>query len=132
MVLGCTHYPLIKAQIMQILGDIPMYDGGEGTARELARRLTAAGIRAKSEVRQVSGLRAESGDGQTSGSHAASGDGRTSASQEASEKRDAVVLLESSKKEPGQRELYEWFCRLAAKEVGGFGKFCRLAAEEVG
>ncbi len=118
VVLGCTHYPLIKAQIMQILGDIPMYDGGEGTARELARRLTAAGIRAKSGVGQASRLRAESGVGQASGLRAESGVGQTSGSQAASEKRDAVVLLESSKKEPGQKELYEWFCRLAAEEVG--------------
>ena len=44
IVLGCTHYPLIKQQIREFFGDIPFYDGGEGTARELRRRLTEAGL----------------------------------------------------------------------------------------
>lgn len=40
IVLGCTHYPFIKKQIRQIMGtDIPLFDGGSGTARELKRRL---------------------------------------------------------------------------------------------
>lgn len=39
VVLGCTHYPLIKKQITRVLGNVPLYDGGEGTARELKRRL---------------------------------------------------------------------------------------------
>lgn len=45
LVLGCTHYPFVKQQIRQILGGgIPLYDGGEGTAKETKRRLEAAGL----------------------------------------------------------------------------------------
>lgn len=39
VVLGCTHYPFIRKQIKNILGNVPFYDGGAGTARELKRRL---------------------------------------------------------------------------------------------
>lgn len=39
VVLGCTHYPFVKKQIREIMGDIPLFDGGEGTARELRREL---------------------------------------------------------------------------------------------
>ena len=44
MVLGCTHYPLIREQIREVMGDVPLFDGGEGTARETRRRLEAAGL----------------------------------------------------------------------------------------
>ena len=40
VVLGCTHYPFIKPQLREILGEIPFFDGAQGTARELKRRLT--------------------------------------------------------------------------------------------
>ena len=43
VVLGCTHYPFIRRQIRAVLGDIPLYDGGAGTARELRRELEAGG-----------------------------------------------------------------------------------------
>ena len=39
VVLGCTHYPLIMYNIMGILGNVPVFDGGEGTAKELERQL---------------------------------------------------------------------------------------------
>ncbi len=39
IVLGCTHYPLIRPEIRRVMGQIPMYDGADGTARELRRRL---------------------------------------------------------------------------------------------
>lgn len=40
VVLGCTHYPHIKAAIRKILGaEVMFFDGGEGTARETMRRL---------------------------------------------------------------------------------------------
>lgn len=39
VVLGCTHYPFIRKQIKDIVGDVPFFDGGAGTARELRRRL---------------------------------------------------------------------------------------------
>lgn len=45
LVLGCTHYPFVKQQIRRILGQsVPLYDGGEGTAKETKRRLEAAGL----------------------------------------------------------------------------------------
>jgi len=39
VVLGCTHYPFVERQIREILGDIDVYNGAEGVARELARSL---------------------------------------------------------------------------------------------
>ena len=35
IVLGCTHYPFVKNQIAQVLGDIPMFDGAYGTSKHL-------------------------------------------------------------------------------------------------
>lgn len=48
-VLGCTHYPLVRgaiaAALEQAVGhSVPLFDGGEGTAREAARRIEAAGL----------------------------------------------------------------------------------------
>ncbi len=48
IVLGCTHYPFVKQQIRSIMGDVPLYDGGEGTARELRRVLTERNLLSKS------------------------------------------------------------------------------------
>lgn len=39
IVLGCTHYPFIKKQIRAVMGEVELFDGGEGTARELRRQL---------------------------------------------------------------------------------------------
>ena len=40
VVLGCTHYPFVKDSISKILGkNVEVIDGGEGTAREIKRRL---------------------------------------------------------------------------------------------
>lgn len=45
IVLGCTHYPFIKETLGEVVGkDIPIIDGGEGTVRELRRRLEAADL----------------------------------------------------------------------------------------
>lgn len=45
VVLGCTHYPFIRDEIAQILGGkVALFDGGEGTARELRRRMLLRGI----------------------------------------------------------------------------------------
>lgn len=49
-VLGCTHYPFIKPQIRSVLGDIPFFDGGAGTARQLRRRLGEEGLLAGGEA----------------------------------------------------------------------------------
>lgn len=45
IVLGCTHYPFAKKMIKSIVGErIKIYDGGEGTAREMKRRLSQSGL----------------------------------------------------------------------------------------
>ncbi len=45
VVLGCTHYPHIKEQIAKHLPhEVKILDGGDGTARETRRRLSAAGL----------------------------------------------------------------------------------------
>ena len=42
LVLGCTHFPLVKAAIGKVVGEsVRIYDGGEGTARQ-AKCLLAA------------------------------------------------------------------------------------------
>ena len=46
VVLGCTHFPLVKEEIRKALpAEVKIYDGGAGTARETRRRLVAAGLR---------------------------------------------------------------------------------------
>ncbi len=45
VVLGCTHYPFVRKMIRQIVGaSVTIYDGSEGTAREMRRRLAEAGL----------------------------------------------------------------------------------------
>ena len=45
VVLGCTHYPFARRMIRQIVGEkVTIFDGGEGTAREMRRRLAAADL----------------------------------------------------------------------------------------
>ena len=39
VVLGCTHYPLIKNEICKIIGNVIFYDGGNGVARQLKKLL---------------------------------------------------------------------------------------------
>lgn len=40
VVLGCTHYPLVKHTIQKVLGpDVKLFDGGAGTARETLRKI---------------------------------------------------------------------------------------------
>lgn len=44
VVLGCTHYPFVASQIQKVLGEkVKIFDGSEGTAREMKRRLKVAG-----------------------------------------------------------------------------------------
>jgi glutamate racemase len=48
IVLGCTHYPFARATIEKLFGGrVQIYDGGAGTARELARRIRVAGLEKK-------------------------------------------------------------------------------------
>ncbi len=44
VVLGCTHYPFLKTHIAEVLGDVRFFDGAQGTARNLRRRLDDAGL----------------------------------------------------------------------------------------
>lgn len=44
VVLGCTHYPFAREAIARVLGGVPLYDSGAGTARQLRRRLEAKGL----------------------------------------------------------------------------------------
>ena len=39
VVLGCTHYPLIKKNIRRVLGDVKFFDGSLGVSKELVRQL---------------------------------------------------------------------------------------------
>ena len=48
VVLGCTHYPFIARQITEIVGNVPLFDGAEGTARQLERRLAEHNLLTKS------------------------------------------------------------------------------------
>lgn len=44
VVLGCTHYPFVANAIEKVLGNkAKIFDGAEGTAREMRRRLEVAG-----------------------------------------------------------------------------------------
>ena len=45
LVLGCTHYPLLKDVITDIMGDsVTLIDSGEETAKESFRRITTSGL----------------------------------------------------------------------------------------
>lgn len=43
VVLGCTHYPFVAKQIRAVVGDVALYDGGPGTARQTRRLLEQRG-----------------------------------------------------------------------------------------
>ena len=43
-VLGCTHFPFAAPAIRRVLGDIPLFDGAGGAARQLAGCLAAADL----------------------------------------------------------------------------------------
>lgn len=45
LVLGCTHYPFVRALIEEVAGpDVTLVDTGAAVARQLARRLVEAGV----------------------------------------------------------------------------------------
>jgi len=50
LVLGCTHYPFLKATIKKLRPDVKIYDGGEGTARQLKKLLEQADLITDSTV----------------------------------------------------------------------------------
>lgn len=44
-VLGCTHYPFVRPVIQELLGEqVAIFDGAEGTARQLKRQLDMRGL----------------------------------------------------------------------------------------
>ena len=46
LVLGCTHYPLLKPLLQRVMGpDVRLIDSGEETAAAVARALAASGAR---------------------------------------------------------------------------------------
>lgn len=52
IVLGCTHYPFVAPVIRRIAGEkVRIFDGGNGTARELRRRLAAENLLNPSSAR---------------------------------------------------------------------------------
>jgi len=40
IVLGCTHYPFVKCNLRRLFPDVRIYDGGEGTAKQVKRLLS--------------------------------------------------------------------------------------------
>jgi glutamate racemase len=45
LVLGCTHYPILKPMIQRMVGDkVPVVDSAEACAEDVARRLRAGGL----------------------------------------------------------------------------------------
>ena len=40
VVLGCTHYPLVKKEISEVLGNVKFFDGAEGVAKQLKNVLS--------------------------------------------------------------------------------------------
>ncbi len=44
VVLGCTHYPLIKEEIKEVLGNVKFYDGSRGVAKRLKEVLESLNI----------------------------------------------------------------------------------------
>ncbi len=55
LVLGCTHYPLIKAQVSDVMGSaVQIIDTGEAVARQLARRLQDGQLASNHSLPQLS------------------------------------------------------------------------------
>lgn len=45
IVLGCTHYPFVRKKLEQVVDSgVRFFDGGEGTAREMKRRLAESNL----------------------------------------------------------------------------------------
>ena len=53
VVLGCTHYPLIKNNIKRILGDVKFFDGSVGVSKELLRQLKLREINYSSDELRI-------------------------------------------------------------------------------
>ena len=54
LVLGCTHYPILKALIQQVVGmGVRVIDSAEACAEDVARRLQSAGLLRGNEPMQI-------------------------------------------------------------------------------
>lgn len=63
VVLGCTHYPFVRAQIARAAHTEALYDGGAGTARETEHQLSLRGrLRGGAEAGTVEILNSEPGE----------------------------------------------------------------------
>ena len=57
LILGCTHYPFAKKMISKVAGaEVAIFDGGNGTAREMKRRLEEAELLSDSEDKGTVGF----------------------------------------------------------------------------
>ena len=61
LVLGCTHYPLVRASIEQVIAraasrEVTLIDTGDAVARQLARLLAAAGTQRDAGAGSVTGF----------------------------------------------------------------------------
>lgn len=50
VVLGCTHYPLIKDNISKVLGNVNFYDGSEGISKQLYRYVNELNIKGNGKI----------------------------------------------------------------------------------
>ena len=65
VVLGCTHYPFVSSAIRTVLGEIPLFDGAEGTARQLHRKLAERDLLTKNADPGVIEFQSSSPDPET-------------------------------------------------------------------
>jgi len=94
LILGCTHYPLLKYLLHQVMGpDVTLIDAGEHTAREVGLRLEEAGLRARGR-----GAAAAS-------SPAAAADPRSAAALESRDDRIFLTDLQPAFRATGERFL---------------------------
>lgn len=50
IVLGCTHYPFIKKEILEVMPNVTLLDGSQGVAKEVERQLKSHDLLNESEV----------------------------------------------------------------------------------
>lgn len=62
VVLGCTHYAFVAPAIREVLGDVPLFDGAQGTARQLHRKLAERGLLTRSTAPGTVGFRTSGND----------------------------------------------------------------------
>lgn len=50
IVLGCTHYPFIKDEILSLMPNVSLLDGSKGVAREVKKQLELHGLLNESDI----------------------------------------------------------------------------------